>query len=196
MSWVHCHCIMNSALCRCFPYQYENNALGLVCSWQQVMVKAPKKERLRSCSFIRWCSFIYLSLLSFCLWPFAVVDSFGSCLLEQNKTNKQKNLLALCFKSPILCKLKWSCLHQDIKILHSRRLSGTCWVRNQKALPLQRDVVFPNCVFSLLEKKQFWWITQSSFSGTESHTQTALEVWRWKRSSSLCALAGAVVEPS
>lgn len=55
-------------------------------------------------------------------------------------------------------------LHQDRKILHTVGMSSTCGVRNQKTLPLLWDVVLADCVFSLLEKKQFWWITQSSSS--------------------------------
>lgn len=69
----------------------------------------------------------------------------------------EKNLSVVDFISYILCKSKWSCLHQDIKSLHSMWVSRICRARSQKALCLQWNVALSNCLFSLLEENLSSW---------------------------------------
>lgn len=77
ISWIPYCYIMSSALCRFFPDRYENKVLGLECS-RQVTVKEPQKNRLRSCSFIRWCSIIFSLSARFLLVAILNLASFAN----------------------------------------------------------------------------------------------------------------------
>lgn len=97
---------------------------------------------------------------------------------------KRKNYISLVldFKSYILCKLKWSYLHQDIKSLHSMWVSRICWVRSQKTLCLQLNVLL-DCVLSPLEKN----LSGRSLRAFLMVQKTALLLWN-RRGAPVCVL--------
>lgn len=87
-----------------------------MCSWQQVMVKAPKKRRDLGAALLFISAFFLLV---------AICCSGQFWEMPPITLKKKKKFLILYFKSHVLCKLNWFCLHQDIKNLHSVGMSGT-----------------------------------------------------------------------
>lgn len=185
ISWVHYCYIMSSALCRFFPDRYENKVPGLERSRQQVTVKEHKENRLQSCSFVKWHSIILSVSAHFLLVAICCSEQFWE--LPRVPCLKKKKSLVLDFKSYILCKLKWSCLHRDIKSLHKH--VGVKYLSSEK--PKSTLLTMKCCVIRLClltaGKKSLWLVTQSFFNGTKGHTQTVLLLWN-QRGAPVCVL--------